>query len=238
VDSISTCFGGGGYFSIAFSLGVAEGLTDVGLPVAEHPMLGTSGGAWAAAALASSVPLGEIVEVTSRTSSGVSHREVVHEVLGERSDPRVSTVAIDRATGQRQVLRGDRVGVADAVGASSAAPGMFPPYRIGRRRYIDGGMYSPTAAHRAASAALLVLVVPMSGPILRGAGAVFSRLARNEARLWRWRTGGRVLHIEPNRAVAAAAGSGWRSLIDPETTEAVHREARVLGREVGARFAA
>jgi predicted acylesterase/phospholipase RssA len=235
----STCFGGGGFLAIAFGIGVAHGLDDAGVAVAEGPMLGTSGGAWAASALATCTEMEAIVELTSTgTERGLSHPQMVRHIFGDLRDGRVSTVAIDRLTGRRHVLRGHRTDLADAVGASSAAPGMFPPYAIGKRRYIDGGLYSPTSAHRAAPAANLVVIAPMSGPNVRPAHHLFDRQARNEAVLWRLRNRGRVVYITPDEATRTAAGRGWRGLIDPTTTAAVYRTARELGRQRGEALAA
>jgi predicted acylesterase/phospholipase RssA len=236
VRPVSACFGGGGFFAIALSMGVADGLEDAGVPVRQGPMLGTSGGAWAAGALAAGVSMEHIVEVTARAGPDVPHRDMTHRVFGDRRDRRVRTVAIDLRNGRRQVLRGDRVGLADAVGASSAAPPMFPPYRIGRSRFVDGGLYSSTSAQLAASSRLLVLVAPMAGPMLRPVTTGFAQLARQEARLWRLRSRGRVLYVEPTRALLEAAGTGWRRILDPATTGNVYRQARELGRERGARF--
>jgi predicted acylesterase/phospholipase RssA len=237
VQEISSCFGGGGYFAIAFNMGVAEGLEDAGIPISANPMLGTSGGAWAAGALVASVPLQHIVDLTSRgKSSGMSHGEMTSSVFGDCRDERVRTVAIDRRTGRRRILRSDHVGVAHAVGASSAAPGMFPAYPIDGRNYVDGGTYSPTSAHMSAPAKTLVVVAPLAGPLFGRMTAGFSWLARNETTVWRMRHRGRVLLIEPTAAVVDAAGSGWRRLIDATTTDSVYRHARELGRERGLRF--
>ena len=63
--------------------------------------------------------------------------------------PRTWIVAMDFDTGRRVVFgRADapQALLADAVVASSAAPGFFPPVRIGERRYVDGGGVSMTNA--------------------------------------------------------------------------------------------
>jgi len=236
---VSSCFGGGGFFAMAFATGVADGMEEAGLPVRNGPMLGTSGGAWAAGAIALELPLELVVEAaTVGKSSGVAHHEITRAVFGEQRDERVSTVAIERRTGRPRLLRAEHVGVADAVGASSAAPGLFPPYPIGTVRYVDGGLYSPTSAHRAAAAQVLVVVAPLAGPIVRPMTTLYGQLARNEARLWRLRSGGDVIFVEPTGDIADAAGGGWRSLLDPATTNAVYERSRVLGRERAGRFLA
>ena len=59
----------------------------------------------------------------------------------------VATVAIDDG---EFVIWSERSGVplSRAVAASCAGPGVFPPVEIDGRRYIDGGMRSPTNADR------------------------------------------------------------------------------------------
>jgi NTE family protein len=53
-----------------------------------------------------------------------------------------------------------------AVAASCAVPGYFAPVSIDSRRYIDGGVHSPTNAAilRGRGLDLVVIVSPMSGP--------------------------------------------------------------------------
>ena len=49
---LAMVYGGGGVVGIAYTAGVAAGLTTAGIPVAAAPALGTSAGAWTASALA------------------------------------------------------------------------------------------------------------------------------------------------------------------------------------------
>ena len=50
--ALSMVYGGGGPFGIAYGLGVATGLAEVGIDVAGAPSLGTSAGSWVASAMA------------------------------------------------------------------------------------------------------------------------------------------------------------------------------------------
>ncbi|HEX2084453.1 MAG TPA: patatin-like phospholipase family protein [Solirubrobacteraceae bacterium] len=62
-------------------------------------------------------------------------------------DARFWTVTADYATGRRVVFGRDGAppaDVRDAVAASCAIPGFYHPVKIGRRRYIDGGICSPS----------------------------------------------------------------------------------------------
>ena len=56
-------------------------------------------------------------------------------------------MACDYATGRRVAFGSERapeVDLADAVAASCAIPGFYYPVTIGGRRYVDGGMHSPS----------------------------------------------------------------------------------------------
>jgi predicted acylesterase/phospholipase RssA len=217
---------------MAFGVGVVDGLAEVGLTVTEGPMLGTSGGAWAAATAAHGLRLADVVEATATGKrSGVPQTEITRGLFGDTRNHRLGATVVDRRTGRLRVLRADKHRVADVVGASSSAPGLFPPYPIGKRRYIDGGIYTPTAASLAASARLLVVVAPMGAAVLGPVGRFYERLLDAEERLWRLRTGGKVLRIAPDRRFAADVGRGVQCLLDPDRTSLVYERARDLAAE-------
>ncbi|HXJ47920.1 MAG TPA: patatin-like phospholipase family protein, partial [Candidatus Acidoferrum sp.] len=56
----------------------------------------------------------------------------------EDASIRLAIVVTDAETGRREVLR--QGPLQPAVLASSAIPGLFPPVRIGSRRFVDGGL--------------------------------------------------------------------------------------------------
>jgi hypothetical protein len=227
--ALSMCFGGGGFLAMAFGLGVVDGLRDAGVRTQEAPMLGTSGGAWAAGAAALGLPLADLLDVASQgKEDGVAHSQITRRAFGEARDARVLTTAVDRRTGRLRVLHGDVHPVADVVGASSAAPGLFPPYPLAGRRYVDGGLYSPTAAHLAPRARVLVVASPMASRLLGAVGTGMARLLRQELLLWRLRTGGQVLWLRPDRAFAAEVGKGFRTLLDADRAPRVYEAARAL----------
>jgi NTE family protein len=61
--------------------------------------------------------------------------------------PRLWVVACDYATGERVVFGREgspRADLADAVAASCAIPGFYHPVAIAGRRYVDGGIHSPS----------------------------------------------------------------------------------------------
>ena len=81
--------------------------------------------------------------------------------------------AIDTATGELVVFdRDSGVDLVDAVAASCAVPGAWPPVTIGDRRYMDGGIGSTINLDVADDCAAAVVLVPAgeSAPSAFGAG--------------------------------------------------------------------
>ena len=69
--------------------------------------------------------------------------------------------AVDAVTGEIVIFTRDiGVRLVDAVAASCAVPGIWPPASIGDHRYIDGGVRSSTNADLAAGADQIVLITP------------------------------------------------------------------------------
>ncbi|MER7443652.1 patatin-like phospholipase family protein [Micromonospora avicenniae] len=70
--------------------------------------------------------------------------------------------AVDAESGEVTVFSGDSgVSLRDAVAASCAVPGIWPPVAIGDRRYIDGGVRSMTNADLAAGADRVLIIQPI-----------------------------------------------------------------------------
>ncbi len=66
------------------------------------------------------------------------------------------------------ITRADGVPLVDAVAASCAVPGVYPPIPIGDRTYIDGGFRSSTNADLARGCAKIIVLAPMAravGPL-------------------------------------------------------------------------
>jgi len=69
--------------------------------------------------------------------------------------------AVDANTGETVVFTRDSgVALVDAVAASCAVPGIWPPVTIGGRRFVDGGVRSGTNADLAAGADRILVVEP------------------------------------------------------------------------------
>lgn len=126
--------------------------------------------------------------------------------------------AVDAESGEFAAFgRGSRVGeqpvtLLDAVAASCAVPGVWPPITIGGRRWIDGGVRSATNADLAAGHRRVVVLAPVT----RGLGPSTGAAARIAA------LGGttRVVLVAPDPAARAAIG---RNVLDPARRAAAAR---------------
>ena len=164
--------------------------------------------------------------------SGFISTESLKEVVGRAvpgdwvEHPNYWAVACDYGSAKRVPF--GRFGfpparIADAVAASCAIPGFYRPVRIGGRRYVDGGVCSPSNLDLVAGRGLdlVICLNPMSssfGPaalepldwaaaVQRRSGA--RRLAHEERKVRRFGT--EVLTIEPTREDHAAMGRNWMS---------------------------
>lgn len=113
--------------------------------------------------------------------------------------------AIDAADGSFAVWNKDsRVHLVDAVASSCAVPGLFPPITIRGRRYIDGGMRSPTNAD-AAKGYDAVAVVEFRAAIDPAMAEHFEKALDRELDILR-SSGARVELIVPDSASIEAFG--------------------------------
>ena len=88
-------------------------------------------------------------------------RAVIAERLPshEWPDRDLRLVAVDAESGRHRVLNRDSgVRIVDAVAASCAIPGMWPPVTIGVHRYVDGGVRSSENADLAVGFAKVLVV--------------------------------------------------------------------------------
>ncbi|MGW7023467.1 patatin-like phospholipase family protein [Streptomyces decoyicus] len=146
--------------------------------------------------------------LAARTVTEAEQRTAIARTLNLTDWParRLVITAVDAATGERTAFD-DTSGVRllDAVGASCAVPGIYPPVTIDGTRWIDGGVHSSANADLAAGYDRVVIVAPMaaSGGPIAGPRAQGERLARQ---------GARVCVLTPDRAARAAFG---RNVLDP-----------------------
>ncbi|MFF4322732.1 patatin-like phospholipase family protein [Streptomyces sp. NPDC001568] len=135
-------------------------------------------------------------------------REVLKARLVSHEWPerRLVVTAVDALSGELTAFdRAGDAGLVDAVSASCAVPGVWPPVTVAGRRFIDGGVRSATNADIAAGYRRVVIIAPMA----LGAGKIPSPAAQAE----RLRAAGaRVLLITPSAQARKAFG---RNVLDP-----------------------
>ena len=148
----------------------------------------------------------------ARTVPESERRAVIEQRLPSRSWPerRLIITAVDAETGELRVFdRDSGVPLADAVAASCAVPLVWPPITIDGRRYIDGGVRSPTNADLAAGCDRVVVLAPVMFALRR------SRRIDNQ--LASLGPGVRSIVVSPDAQSRRAIGS---NVLDP-----AHREA-------------
>jgi NTE family protein len=187
--------------------GAAQSEREFGLPQAIRAEFGRF------AVQADSVPEAERLEM-------IAHRLRVTE-WPQRP---LKVTAVDVSDGRFTTWdRDSGVDVVSAVASSCAVPLIWPPVTIADRRYMDGGVRSPTNADLAAGYARVVIVAPMGGNTELGAS-----LRREEAFLRQ--QGAWVRTIEADAESLAAFGP---NVLDPArrgaSAEAGLRQATALG---------
>ncbi|MET7964647.1 patatin-like phospholipase family protein [Micromonospora zamorensis] len=157
--------------------------------------------------------------LAARTPSEASRRAVIEARLPAREWPqrRLLVTAVDASSGEFVVFdRDSEVSLVDAVGASCAVPGVWPPVTIGARRFVDGGMRSTVNADLAAGAQRVLVLAPTSaaiGPMPRLSAQVDGLRA----------AGSRVSVLTPDAAARTAIG---RNVLDPARRAGAARAGR------------
>ena len=81
---------------------------------------------------------------------------------------RLRVVVVEATSGDRQVLAASSgVDLVDAVTASCAVPGVWPPVTIAGSRYVDGGIWSVANADLAAGCDRILVLAPLVDPAAR-----------------------------------------------------------------------
>jgi len=154
------------------------------------------------------------------------------EVMAQRlpshewPDTPLAVAAIDAESGEERWFDATSgVGLVEAVTASCAVPGVWPPTTIGDRSYYDGGLPSPDNLHRAVGYGTVLVLAPVGGSRSGGlSGRLEHEISELEA------TGSRVMAVVPDAAARTAFG---RNPLDP-----AHRPASAkAGLEQGRRLA-
>lgn len=146
-------------------------------------------------------------------------------------------MAVDNESGRRVPFgRGDApdAHIADAVCASYGVPGWCPPVDIAGRRYVDGGVASPTSADMLVDSSVdeVVILAPMASShpdrpaslaeaLERRVRKYMTGIVDREVELLE-RSGKRVIRREPNAETLRAIGY---NMMDPARRERVLRAA-------------
>ncbi len=157
-------------------------------------------------------------------------REVIAQRLPSHvwPDRPLRVTAIDVGTGERVVFdRHCSIDLVDAVAASCAVPGAWPPVTLGDRRYMDGGVGSSVNLDVADDCGVAVVLVPADefGPAPFGPGPAAEVAA----------FAGSSLAVFADDDSLAAFGS---NPLDPRCRVASAGAGRVQGRREAGRIAA
>jgi NTE family protein len=150
------------------------------------------------------------------------------DVIGSRlvsrewPDRDLRITAVDAQSGEFRVLdRTSGVPLLQAVAASCAVPGVYPPVTIDGRRYVDGGMRSAANADLAEGHDRVVVLAP----IPRGMGPLASVDAQVTGMV------ARVAVVSPDDASRRAIG---RNVLDPAARAGSARAGRAQVADVAA----
>jgi NTE family protein len=102
------------------------------------------------------------------TGSPDGRRSEIAELVGSVDWPGgtdLVVTAVDARSGALVTFTRDSgVALIDAVGASCAVPGVWPPVQIGDRVFVDGGVRSSVNASLATGAGPVLVLAPQAGP--------------------------------------------------------------------------
>ncbi|PPG71796.1 patatin-like phospholipase family protein [Rathayibacter rathayi] len=159
-----------------------------------------------------------------------TRRAVISARMGDADWPeqRLLITAVDTATGELRVFdRENGVALVDAISASCAVPGVWPPVSIDGVRYMDGGVRSGSNADLAAGADWVLVITPLPGVGTPGAGLIptgeLDALAESRVE---------VLYADEESVRAFGPNS-----LDPAVRAASARAGRAQGARVAARIA-
>jgi NTE family protein len=148
--------------------------------------------------------------LASDTPSEAFRRAIVAARLPANRWPerRLLIVAVDAATGEARAFEdGSEAQLVDAVAASCAVPGVWPPVTIGERRYVDGAVRTICNADYAAGCAAVLVLSPMG---YYEADPISGRLREEVDQLER--NGSRAHVIVPDAGALKAIGP---NVLDP-----------------------
>ncbi|MCI2415792.1 patatin-like phospholipase family protein [Saccharopolyspora sp. K220] len=139
--------------------------------------------------------------------------------------PELKIVAVNANSGEPRVFeKGTGVGLVEAVAASCAVPGMWPPVTINGSRYVDGAVRSNTSADCAVGASKVLVVAPLGNtelfPVEKTLDEAIEDLCVS---------GARVALVTPDAVSTAAIGN---NPADPSTRKPAAEAGRMQGRNL------
>jgi NTE family protein len=141
--------------------------------------------------------------------------------------PELLIVAVDANTGDERVFgRESGVSLIDAVAASCAVPGIWPPVTIGDTRYVDGGVRSAENADLATGEDVVLVLQAMELPGVPDLAEQVESLRSQ---------GSTVLVVKPDEDVVAAMGV---NPLDPTVRTPVAQAGQRQGVELAKEIAA
>jgi NTE family protein len=169
------------------------------------------------------------ISLASPTLAEEVRREVIGARLPSHGWParKLLITAVDAETGECHAFSAeDGVPLVDAVAASCAVPGVWPPVEINGRRWMDGGMRSSANADLAAGHDRIVVIAP----IAQGFRALPAVARQSRALV---KAGHAVALVTPDQAALAAIG---RNMLAPThaaaAAKAGHTQARTVAEAV------
>lgn len=154
----------------------------------------------------------------------MERRSVIAARLPSHSwpDSELEIVAVDAESGEVTIFhRHSGVDLVDAVAASCAVPGIWPPVTIEGRRYIDGGVRSAENADLAQGYSRIVILSPMGTTVPRiGGGDLKAQIELLEE------AGSRTYLLDPDSKSRKAIGL---NPFAPETRGPAARAGRKQG---------
>lgn len=241
---LTVTLGGGGAYALGFHLGVAGGLAEEGIDISRSPLMGTSGGSHAAAALATGMSFDEVSAiwqpyVDSVGSIWVDALPLAEDLYGERTiieRAQPGGVAVRLLGFKRDVLWATEHRLPLTVAASSSPFPFVRPTKVGKRRYMDGGHRSGTSCDLAPDADLQLILVPFAFKSQGFVGRMGARQIAKEPPKWEARTGGRTLIVSPDEVMQAVKVKNMKAMGDTSLGRQVYEVAIPLGRRLAARL--
>lgn len=173
--------------------------------------------------------IGDLAANTTTVDEAVRCAVIAERLPAHKWPDRVlKIVAVDIKTGQPRIFdRFSGIGLVDAVAASCAVPGVWPPVSIGDHRYMDGGMRSSDNADFAMDCGSVVVISPMGAEGMTLPGSI-GLAAQVEALQ---QSGSTVIVIEPDDAARNAMG---HNPLSPESRAPAAKAGRTQGRTFAA----